>query len=140
MNKIFTGDYKLTKLQSNFSDAILRIGRWLNFLFESNKDGSLNLAITSVIEAPKSSAIYEIAIVDCKLELIILSSPAATDQRIVLPTANKVTNKKYTIKKMSNDVGNVIVSALIDNVQDYTISTQYDFITVVSNGSQFIKV
>jgi len=140
LNKIFTGDYKLTKLQSNFSEAVLRIGRWLNYLFESNKDGSLKLAITRIIDVPKSSGIYEISVIDCKLELIILSSPSATDQRIVLPPANQVTNKKYTIKKMSNDVGNVIISALIDNVQDYTVSTQYDFLTVVSNGTQYLKV
>ena len=140
MNKIFTGDYKLTKLQSNFSDAILRIGRWLNYLFESNKDGSLKLAITSFVEASKNVAIHEIAITDCKLELIILSFPATTDQRIVLPPANKVINKKYTIKKMSNGAGNVIIAALIDDVQDFTISTQYDFITIVSNGTQYLKV
>jgi hypothetical protein len=66
----------------------------------------------------------------------------ATGQTITLPTAPSVNGRYYTIKLTASGTGTIATtsSQTIDGSTTYSLSAQYKYVTVVSNGSNWIIV
>lgn len=72
-------------------------------------------------------------------EHVILGNAAAGQIILTLPTVNSAANQQYIIKKIDSSSNKVIISGstneTIDGNTGYSISTQYETLTVVSDGS-----
>ena len=66
----------------------------------------------------------------------------ATGQTITLPTAASITGRCYTIKLTASGTGTVATtsSQTIDGSTTYSLSAQYKYVTVQSNGSNWIII
>lgn len=64
----------------------------------------------------------------------------ATGQTITLPTAVGITGRQYTIKLTASGTGTVATtsSQTIDGVTTYTLSAQYKYVTITSDGANWI--
>lgn len=64
----------------------------------------------------------------------------ATGQTITLPTAAGITGRAYTIKLTASGTGTVATtsSQTIDGSTTYSLSAQYKYVTVVSDGANWI--
>jgi hypothetical protein len=75
---------------------------------------------------------------------IIASDATSAAFTITLPTAASKTGQRYTIKKTDSSANAVTVgttsSQTIDGSATYSLATQYKFITVVSNGSNWLII
>jgi hypothetical protein len=66
----------------------------------------------------------------------------ATGQTITLPTAASITGRIYTIKLTASGSGTVATtsSQTIDGSTTYSLASQYKYVTVQSNGSNWIVI
>ena len=80
----------------------------------------------------KSSS-YTATISDCVIEV------TATGQTITLPTAVGITGRQYTVKLTASGTGTVgtTSSQTIDGSTTYSLSAQYKYVTVQSNGANW---
>lgn len=71
---------------------------------------------------------------DCVIDV------TATGKTITLPTAVGITGRQYTIKLTASGTGTIATttSQTIDGSSTYSLSAQYKYVTVVSNGSNWI--
>jgi hypothetical protein len=86
------------------------------------------------------SANYSITSTD---EVIAVDASGAA-RTITLPTAASVSGATYTIKKTDNSANAVTVgttsSQTIDGSTTYSLATQYKYVTVVSNGTNWLII
>lgn len=73
------------------------------------------------------------------IEHVILGNATSGQITLTLPTINSAANQQYIIKKIDASSNKVIISASVNETIDgnsgYSISTQYETLTVVSDGS-----
>lgn len=71
-------------------------------------------------------------------EHIVLGNATAGQIVLTLPAANSVVNQQYTVKKIDSSLNKVIISGssneTIDGADKYEIGSQYETITIVSDG------
>lgn len=69
---------------------------------------------------------------------------AATMRTATLPTAASIAGRQYTVKKVDSGVGLLVVtttaSQTIDGALTYILTAQWDSVTVVSDGSNWMVV
>lgn len=70
--------------------------------------------------------------------IILVTPPGIGDVTITLPSS--ASGRVYTIKRQTSGGGNVIVAATIDGAASKTITTNYGFITVVGDGSNYFII
>jgi len=82
------------------------------------------------------SADYTATVSDCVIEV------TATGKTITLPTAVGITGRVYTIKLTASGSGTVATtsSQTIDGSTTYSLASQYKYVTVQSNGSNWIII
>lgn len=72
---------------------------------------------------------------------VILVTTAASTITITLPTAVGITGKPYKVKKVDSGAGTVVIdgnaSETIDGATTLTLTNQYDFADLVSNGTNW---
>jgi len=66
----------------------------------------------------------------------------ATGKTMTLPTAVGVTGKTYTIKLSASGSSTIATTSAqtIDGASTYSLSAQYKFVTVLSNGANWIII
>lgn len=69
---------------------------------------------------------------------VILVSTSSSDRTVTLPTAANNGGRRIVIKKTDSGSGKVIVSGSVDGVSGRTLSSQYDCIVVMSDGSSWL--
>lgn len=75
---------------------------------------------------------------------VILANATSAAFQITLPTAVGITGRQYTIKRINSAANNVTVgtasSQTIDGATTKTLGTQWAFVTVVSDGANWVIV
>lgn len=98
----------------------------------------VNGAIATAV-ATKTGA-YTLTVSDS----VILADASGGAFTVTLPTAVGITGRRYTIKRISSAANNVTVgttsSQTIDGVTTKVLSTQYEKVTVVSDGANWMIV
>jgi len=109
-------------------------GTWLEY-DAGNDTFKLNASIYKNIIAKSADYI----ITDTDAIYTILMTTGASDKTITLPTASDNTGRILNIKKVDSDDGNVIIdgegSETIDGSTTYTITIQYENITIQCDGT-----
>lgn len=59
---------------------------------------------------------------------------------VTLPAAGSVTGRQYTIKKTDVSANTVTFASAIDGNALYDLAAQYDYVVIVSDGTQWLKV
>lgn len=94
-------------------------------------NGSVALKITS------TDSNLTLGIDDC----VILCNAGSNSITISLPDASGISGRIYTIKKIDSSTNNVTISAYgsqtIDGSNSYVLNSQYKYVTIISDGSNW---
>lgn len=71
---------------------------------------------------------------------IILANANAAAVNITLPSAVGIAGRQYTVKAIDVTGGAVTVVGTIDSAANYTLSLQWQYVTVVSDGSNWLVI
>jgi len=97
-------------------------------------NGSVSFAVKSVTANYTATA----------SDRVILCDATSNSITVSLPSASGITGRVYTIKKVDSSTNTVTVdpagTETIDGASTYSLSSQWDFVTIVSDGSNWVIV
>lgn len=93
-------------------------------------DGALATAIST------KTANYTLTTTDS----IILADATAANINVTLPTASGISGRQYTVKRIDGSVNTATVVGTIDGAANYTLSAQWKYVTVVSDGTNWMII
>ncbi len=68
---------------------------------------------------------------------IFLVTTGASDRTITLPTAANNAGREFSIKKVDNGAGAMIISGTIDGASSYTVTQQYAVLNLACDGTSY---
>ena len=68
---------------------------------------------------------------------LVLATTGAGDITLTLPAADTVTGENFVIKKIDSGAGKVIVAGTVDGDTNYELLNQWQFVSLVSNGTDY---
>ncbi|MFP5458689.1 MAG: hypothetical protein ACLGG7_08145 [Bacteriovoracia bacterium] len=71
---------------------------------------------------------------------VLLVDAGGGSVAVTLPSAASVTGRQYTIKKTDVSANTVTFASAIDGNALYDLAAQYDYVVIVSDGTQWLKV
>jgi len=97
-------------------------------------NGSVSFAVKSVTANYTATA----------SDRVILCDATSNSMTVSLPSASGITGRVYTIKKVDSSANTVTIdpngTETIDGSSTYSLSSQWDFVTIVSDGSNWVII
>lgn len=93
-------------------------------------DGALATAIST------KTANYTLTSTDS----IILADAAVASINVTLPSASGIAGRQYTIKRVDGSANTATVVGTVDGVANYALSAQWKYVTVVSDGTNWMII
>ena len=97
-------------------------------------DGRVSFAVNSVMANYTATA----------SDRVILCDATGNSITVSLPSASGITGRVYTIKRIDSSANTVTIdpdgSETIDGASTYSLSSQWDFVTIVSDGSNWVII
>jgi len=140
-------------VQANSSNQSANLTEWRNsggtVLSALDKKGNLGLGTATPNSTLQTNGSFSTAVASVSSNTIltdahslVLVNAGGSDRTISLPTAAGITGRIYTIKKTDNSNGRVIVdgrnSETIDGVVTFNLNTQWKYLTIQSDGSNWM--
>jgi len=92
--------------------------------------GELNVPVYTVRSTSVTGAILT-------TDDLVLGTTGASDITLTLPAAGSVPGENFIIKKVDSGAGKIVVAGTIDGLTDYDLVNQWQFVSIVSNATDY---